>query len=51
MIQIEEVLKYLNADRVVDMTPEMHACSLMQSQNAIRQTMETILRRSSACSA
>ncbi len=37
---IEEVLKYLNADRVADMTPEMHACSLQQSQNAIRQTME-----------
>lgn len=37
---IEEVLEYLNADRVADMTPEMHACSLKQSQRAIRQTME-----------
>ena len=40
MMTIEEVLKYLNADRVADMTPEMHACSLQQSQTAIRQTME-----------
>lgn len=40
MTSIEEVLKYLNSDRVVDMTPEMHACSLRQSQTAIRQTME-----------
>ena len=40
MMTIEEVLKYLNADRVADMTPEMHACSLRQSQTAIRQTME-----------
>ena len=39
-MSIEAVLKYLNADRVADMTPEMHACSLAQSQNAIRQTME-----------
>ena len=39
-MSIEEVLKYLNADRVADMTPEMHACSLAQSQNAIRQTMD-----------
>ena len=37
---IEEVLKYLNADRVSEMTEEMHACSLRQSQAAIRQTME-----------
>jgi acetyltransferase-like isoleucine patch superfamily enzyme len=37
---IEEVLKYLNADRVADMTQEMHDCSLRQSQTAIRQTME-----------
>jgi len=36
---VEEVLKYLNADRVADMTPEMQACSLQQSQTAIRQTM------------
>ena len=40
MTSIEEVLKYLNSDRVADMTPEMHTCSLQQSQNAIRQTME-----------
>jgi len=40
IMTIEEVLKYLNADRVADMTPEMHACSLRQSQTAIRQTME-----------
>jgi len=40
MTSIEEVLEYLNSDRVADMTPEMHACSLRQSQNAIRQTME-----------
>ena len=38
-MSIEEVLIYLNADRVAYMTPEMHACSLAQSQNAIRQTM------------
>ena len=37
---IEEVLKYLNADRVADMTQEMHDCSLRQSQTAIHQTME-----------
>ena len=40
MTSIEEVLKHLNSDRVVDMTEEMLACSLRQSQTAIRQTME-----------
>ena len=40
MTTIEEVLEYLNSDRVADMTPEMHACSLRQSQAAIRLTME-----------
>ncbi len=40
MISVEEILEYLNSDRIVEMTEEMHACSLQQSQNAIRQTME-----------
>ena len=40
MASIEEVLEYLNRGRAVDMTEEMRACSLRQSQTAIRQTME-----------
>ena len=40
MITVEEILEYLNSDRVEDMTEEMHECSMRQSQAAIKQTME-----------
>lgn len=40
MITVEEILEYLNTDRVEDMTEEMHECSMRQSQAAIKQTME-----------
>lgn len=32
MITVEEILEYLNSDRVEDMTEEMHECSMRQSQ-------------------
>lgn len=28
MITVEEILEYLNSDRVEDMTEEMHECSI-----------------------
>ncbi len=37
---VEEILEYLNSDRIEDMTEEMHECSRRQSQAAIKQTME-----------
>ena len=40
MITVEEILEYLNSDRIEDMTEEMHECSMRQSQAAIKQTME-----------
>jgi len=40
MITVEEILEYLNSDRVEDMTEEMHECSMRQSQAAIKQAME-----------
>jgi hypothetical protein len=40
MITIEEILEYLNSDRIEDMTEEMHECFMRQSQAAIKQTME-----------
>ncbi|MBO5621919.1 MAG: hypothetical protein J6N21_19555 [Butyrivibrio sp.] len=40
MITVEEILEYLNSDRIEDMTEEMHECSRKQSQAAIKQTME-----------
>ena len=40
MITVEEILEYLNSDRVEDMTEEMHECSMRQSQAAMKQTME-----------
>lgn len=36
MITIEEMLEYLNSDRVEDMTEEMHERSMRQSQAAIK---------------
>ena len=32
MITVEEILEYLNSDRIEDMTEEMHECSRRQSQ-------------------
>ncbi|WP_330387422.1 hypothetical protein [Butyrivibrio sp. INlla16] len=40
MITVEEILEYLNSNRIEDMTEEMHECSMRQSQAAIKQTME-----------
>ena len=39
MITVEEILEYLNSDRIEDMTEEMHECSRRQSQAAIKQTI------------
>lgn len=36
MIAVEEILEYLNSDRVEDMTEEMHERSMRQSQAAIK---------------
>lgn len=36
MITVEEILEYLNSDRVEDMTEEMHERSMRQSQSAIK---------------
>lgn len=36
MITVEEILEYLNSDRVEDMTEEMHERSMRQSQAAIK---------------
>lgn len=45
MITVEEILEYLNSDRVEDMTEEMHECSMRQSQAVIKQTMELACNR------
>jgi len=34
MITVEEILEYLNSDRIEDMTEEMHECSGRQSQSS-----------------
>ncbi len=39
-MRVEDILEYLNSNRVAEMTDEMHECSLRQSQLAIKQTME-----------
>lgn len=36
MMTVEEILEYLNSDRVEDMTEEMHERSMRQSQAAIK---------------
>lgn len=36
MITVEEILEYLNSDRVEDMTEEMHERFMRQSQAAIK---------------